>query len=660
MNVKNIRHISKEDALIAGGKGASLGEMTQAGIAVPPGFVVLSEVFEEFIRDTDLNVQIEAELDMVNLKTIHTVEKASEVIQSLILSHEIPGYIQKEILINFDELGADLVAVRSSATSEDSADAAWAGQLDSFLNTNKNALLQNIKKCWASLFTPRAIFYRFEKELHKENISVAVVVQKMIQSDESGIAFSVHPVTEDENQIIIEAGFGLGEAIVSGAITPDSYVVDKRDYSIVDININNQSKALYGISGGGNEWMELGIEGEKQVLTETEVVELSKMIAVIEAHYGFPCDIEWARKDGELYITQSRPITTLKNTTIKKNGIKEQIEDVGWMKTIKREFDLFIFSASIEANHSFMKNEIGICFEKILYRYKNKFGTIYDSPQETSYISKSLKEILLQDKELIENLLNKERELHETEIPTDPKKLIDFFVEVMLYNTILPYRLMLAIENSPEFNKYLPILNKIRATGGMYPELYFHHIKPLIYKLAKQAGINNKLWGLLSYDEIIQLIDGEDNINEEDLRKRKMGCWIYMVDGAKGINYENLDIEQEETVTDTQADTIKGSIANKGKVQGVVKIVNSIEQIKKIHKGEVLVSISTNPSLMPAIKKAAAIVTDEGGIISHAAIISRELNTPCIIGTKIATSVLCDGDLVEVDADNGVVRVLVK
>src|SRR3989344_4763785 len=222
--------IRKEDVSLAGGKGASLGEMTSAGIPVPDGFVVLSNVFDEFIKETDLNIEIDAVLDTVNIDEVHTVENASEKIQALILNSEMPKDIAKEIQNSFNKLDSEFVAVRSSATSEDSASAAWAGQLDSFLNTTKETLLENVRKCWASLFTPRAIFYRFEKKLHGTQISAAVVVQKMVNSEKSGIAFSVHPVTEDYNQIIIEAGFGLGEAIVSGSITPDSYVIDNQDW----------------------------------------------------------------------------------------------------------------------------------------------------------------------------------------------------------------------------------------------------------------------------------------------------------------------------------------------------------------------------------------------------------------------------------------------
>lgn len=310
--IRFFEKLGKNDAGIAGGKGASLGEMTQAGIPVPPGFVVLADSFEYFIRETDLIQEIDAILDSVNHKEIHTVDSASEKIKGLILQAETPKDIESEIKESFKKLGANFVAVRSSATAEDGQEHAWAGQLDSFLNTTEADLLDKVKHCWASLFTPRAIFYRFEKGLHATKISVAVVVQKMVESEISGIAFSVHPVTEDRNQLIIEAGFGLGEAIVSGQITPDSYVVEKEPRNILDINISEQETGLFKKAGGGNEWKELGNKGKTQVLSGQKILELSELILKIESHYGFPCDIEWAYEEGKFYIVQSRPITTLK------------------------------------------------------------------------------------------------------------------------------------------------------------------------------------------------------------------------------------------------------------------------------------------------------------------------------------------------------------
>src|SRR3989344_6495780 len=238
--IKDFNAIGKGDAAIAGGKGASLGEMTQAGIPVPPGFVVLATAFEKFLDETDLNTEIDTILHAVKTDEMRSVEHASERIQKLILEAKMPKDIASAIEKDFATLDAKWVAVRSSATAEDSDSAAWAGQLDTYLNTTKKSLLKNVQRCWASLFTSRAIFYRFEKGLHASKISVAVVVQKMIQSEVSGIAFTVHPVTEDPDQMIIEAGLGLGEAIVSGQITPDSYVVDKTDFSILDISVAEQ------------------------------------------------------------------------------------------------------------------------------------------------------------------------------------------------------------------------------------------------------------------------------------------------------------------------------------------------------------------------------------------------------------------------------------
>ncbi len=289
---KFFKDLNRNNADIAGGKGASLGEMTGAGIPVPPGFVILAGAFERFCDETDLDVEIDAILHTVNHKEIHTVDGASEKIKELILNAEMPKDIKSEIEAGYKKLNAKYVAVRSSATAEDGAEHAWAGQLDSFLNTPEGEVLNKVKHCWASLFTPRAIFYRFEKDLHNTKISVAVVIQKMVESEVSGIAFSVHPVTEDYNQLIIEAGLGLGEAIVSGQITPDSYVAEKEPRRIIDKNISEQERGLYKIGKGGSEWRELGQKGKEQKLTDAQILKLSELILHIEKHYGFPCDIE--------------------------------------------------------------------------------------------------------------------------------------------------------------------------------------------------------------------------------------------------------------------------------------------------------------------------------------------------------------------------------
>ena len=407
--IKTFGEITKSNTAIAGGKGASLGEMTQAKIPIPDGFVILADAFERFLEETDLNVEIDAVLDEVNTKEVHTVENASEKIQAMILSKEMPDDIKTIISKFYKKLDCDFVAVRSSATLEDSASAAWAGQLESYLNTTEKTLLENVKKCWASLFTPRAIFYRFEQKLHKDKVSVAVVVQKMIQAEESGVAFSVHPVTQDENQIIIEAGFGLGEAIVSGSITPDSYVVGKQGFKILDINVNEQTKALYKKASGGNEWKKLGEKGKKQVLSEKEIIELSKLIVKIENHYGFPCDVEWAREANNFFITQSRPITTIEQKESKTNSekmIEKFLSETHPEDVFKMSFEFIPLFWTIPI--FFLDKNLGNKFTPtLLIKHKEESHLFIDSSYIFGYAKKVLENYLNNSDTTIQKVENK-------------------------------------------------------------------------------------------------------------------------------------------------------------------------------------------------------------------------------------------------------------
>ncbi len=316
-HVAFFKDITKNSVPEAGGKGASLGEMANASIPVPPGFVVLAQAFDRFIAETGLKEEIEARLAEVKPEDMNTIEKTSVVLRDVIHDTPMPQDLQTEIAEAFKQLKAEYVAVRSSATAEDSSIASWAGELETYLNTTEEQVVERVKQCWSSLFTPRAIFYRHEKGLIDSHVSVAVVIQKMVQSEISGIAFTVHPVTEDRDQMIIEAGYGLGEAIVSGQVTPDSYVISKSGMKIMDVYIGGQTKKLVQAKkqdeDDRNEWIELTTEeGEQQKLNEGQILELAALCKKIEDHYGFPCDIEWAFAEGEFYITQSRPITTLK------------------------------------------------------------------------------------------------------------------------------------------------------------------------------------------------------------------------------------------------------------------------------------------------------------------------------------------------------------
>ncbi len=774
---KQFKELSKEDAPVAGGKGASLGEMLNAGIPVPDGYVVTADTFETFLANNGLTAKIEEILDGVNSQDIKSVEEASQRIQSLIQEAHIPEDIAKEVEIQFRALETPFVAVRSSATAEDGADHAWAGQLSSYLNVKGDELLNRIQSCWASLFTPRAIFYRFEKKLHTTHISVAVVVQKMVNSEKSGIAFSVHPVTEDYNQMIIEAGFGLGEAIVSGSITPDSYIITKEPLKITDINVAEQTKALYRDENGGNVWKELGAKGIEQVLSEKEIIELAKLIKKIEDHYGFPVDVEWAFENGKFYITQSRPITTLKN-----NKVSEDRKDENISRVLKRFLEykgnkeamffrghyspLFattswfadnsdvVFYEAYKDGEALLATRIDIYRDLIaggtFLRYlEGKFNLEEFKKQYTDYHTKivslykehiisdfskqseeKLLEILHSIQEVYEKLANSSIFIELLDMDTVRNTLSVMGIPIENLNLIFehaskpPYdsldkrhraeKIRIAQQSLSRENiryaKYLytdyfstkgedeireDLLNYKSEEVGEFEELnedilitlseeekkvfryirYITHLRDyrkddfamcqaLIYALGEEIAARANLNGYLHYILLRELVNGVSWLKSqrEEILKREEGFEFIYGRGYFDVlsNGEiSLDSIQTLLLDERQKDFLQGEGASSGKVRGRVRIVkNAHEDGPKLRDGEILVTGMTRPEFVPFLKKVAAIITDEGGITSHAAIVSRELSIPCIIGTKSATHILKDGDFVEVDADNGMVKII--
>lgn len=275
MYIKLFKSIFKSDVKEVGGKGASLGEMTNAGISVPPGFVVTTETFKQFFNQ------------------------------------EIPIEVKEEILKAFDELGAERVAVRSSAVAEDSSTASWAGQLESFLNVIRENLIEKIRDCWNSIRSERALAYASQQNIPEQDLIVAVVIQKMVNSDAAGVIFTANPITNNKQELMIEGGFGLGEMIVQGMVTPDNFLVDKSSLEIKTKNISSQENMLV-FQDGENQAISVPEDKKsEQVITDEQIKQLSKLGIKIEDHYGFPCDIEWALENGNFYIVQSRPITTL-------------------------------------------------------------------------------------------------------------------------------------------------------------------------------------------------------------------------------------------------------------------------------------------------------------------------------------------------------------
>jgi pyruvate,water dikinase len=313
--------VGREDLGLVGGKGANLGELTRAKIPVPPGFVVTADTYFRFIQVNALEPLIKKELFGLDVHDSRQLNERAAKIRQRIIDAPMPRHMAEEIKDAYRELGEGPVAVRSSATAEDLPEASFAGQQSTFLNVvgAENVVLA-VQACWASLFEGRAIFYREEAGYDHTKVGLAVPVQRMVQSEKSGVMFTVEPVTSDASKITIEAVYGLGEGIVSGEISPDLYFVEKESLQVVDKTVTPQSRMIAIAEGsdgsyeGANAWREVPEDlREAQKLTDAEIRELARIGRAVEEHYGHHQDIEWAYEGGKFYLTQARPVTTMRS-----------------------------------------------------------------------------------------------------------------------------------------------------------------------------------------------------------------------------------------------------------------------------------------------------------------------------------------------------------
>ncbi|MFP4591650.1 MAG: phosphoenolpyruvate synthase [Halobacteriales archaeon] len=435
MTILWLEAFGADDIGRVGGKGASLGELASAGLTVPPAFVVTADTYRRFVRDAGIEEALRSAVD-VDVDDADALAEAETRAAGLVEETPFPEALREELLGAYDELvddAAPFVAVRSSATAEDLPDASFAGQQETFLNVDREGLLDAIRSCWASLFTQRAIYYREEQGFGQE-VDMAVVVQRMVDADRSGVLFTSHPSTGDE-RMIVEAAWGLGEAVVSGAVSPDNYVVDRESGEVLETTVATK-KTMHERDADTGETVEVDVPDDirdRRVLSEADLERLRELAREIEAHYGLPQDVEWAMLDDELYVLQSRPITTI------------------------------------------------------------------------------------------------------AEAPT--------------------------------------------PNGGT--------------------------------------------------RARE---------------------------TTTEGKLLDGLGASPGQASGAVRIVLNLDQLDQVGEGDILVTQMTTPDMVPAMQRAGAIVTDEGGMTSHAAIVSRELGVPAVVGTGTATTDLDNGQTITVDGDKGQVH----
>lgn len=312
------KDIGKEDIPLVGGKCANLGELTgKIGVPVPDGFAVSAYAYRAFLEKSKAEKQIAAFMKNLDVSDMKELQRVAEKIRKYIERVPVPAEIEKEIVGAYDELCTVSgrknvpVAVRSSATAEDLPGASFAGQQDTFLNIYRKNLVRSVKECWSSLFTPRAIVYRIEKGFSHEKVLISVAVQELIFSKSSGVMFTIDPVSGAKDKIVVNASWGLGEAIVSGQVTPDEYIVRKKDLAIMKKHIPKKVRQIVSDQKGGTKWARItGNMAKRQALSDDEIVRIAEYGMQIEKHYGVPQDIEWAIDErNRIFILQARPET---------------------------------------------------------------------------------------------------------------------------------------------------------------------------------------------------------------------------------------------------------------------------------------------------------------------------------------------------------------
>lgn len=628
--------ISKKDISLVGGKAASLGELLNLGLPVPLGFAITTYCYKEF------------------------------------KNQEFPVDIKKMILDAFGELKTDRVAVRSSAIGEDSADASWAGQLETYLNTSKENLIEAVRKCWESIHSERALSYAAGKNINEDELAIGVVVQKMVNSEVSGVMFTVNPIN-NKDEIMIEAGYGLGESLVQGLITPDNFVVNRKTLKILESRIETQETMLVFYDGENKQIAVPTDKKDKPALTQKQVIELARLGLMIEKHYSMPQDIEWAIEKDKVYILQSRPITTLSD---KKKSVKMFNKD---------DYMLALWFQGVSVFVTDIHNDLYKDLEALFIIDNGMFKQYFTQKAYKRALERGVK--FYSDKHAFDQYkndlflhCNKFKEFFESEIKNKKtlskdtvelffaytKKLCGDYTKMNFEFTDKAFTLQ---GENPVIKKNLSgvtkFKDKVRGVMNMVlfePDGYSYKFFSI---LGKQFKLPFSIFDNLTQKEILALFEGKRSDEKTVSKRQDAFVESYDFDSF----YEGIDarpILREFREKATYTDIIQGQTASPGKASGRVKIIpvdySDLKQInveiKKMKQGDILVAETTAPELMVACKKAGAIVTDMGGLMSHAAIISREFGIPCIVGTKNATKLLKNGDFVEVNADKGVITIL--
>lgn len=340
------------------------------------------------------------------------------------------------------------------------------------------------------------------------------------------------------------------------------------------------------------------------------------------------------------------------------------VQDFPWVRYLERRQPLFLFAIVTCQYGRPLQDETGFGFSKQLQFFKGERGVFYKLDGELQASDSYYAALLLEHPERVKDWIEKNHLMGELfdrmKTESDVEIIIGLFEQILLFNTVIPFRLLAAIEQFPKLQSSLDAglfeeLLKCREVS-FYPQIVDTVLPKVFAQIAERLGVSAELGSLVTHKEAIAVLKGEQVVSESDLMARKAGTYLFVdEENTMAFQHSFVDVLDQE---DLAISEIKGKVAFSGWARGVARVLNAIDEATDFQKGDILVSINTNPSLMPVMQKAAAIVSDEGGITCHAAIVSRELKIPCVIGTKIASKIIKTGDLVEVDAETGVVRKL--
>lgn len=673
--IRKLEDLDDTQAGLAGGKGASLGELVRAGVRVPAAFVITRLAFDAFMKEADPDGKVAhwvKELDSDRLE----VEETAKRIDVLLRAASVPAEVMRGIHAAWIELGVDRVSVRSSATCEDGTASAWAGQLDTYLNVGATDLEKQVKGCWLSIFRAPALAYGAAHGYGAGEFAVAVVVQKMVPSEVSGIGFSVHPVTQEPDLRLIEACFGQGEAIVSGEIAPDQYVVERGAKRIVENARGEQKKGLFLEPDADKPvWKELGARGGEPKLNDVQILEYASLLDRIEAHYGHPVDTEWAVAGGDFYLLQARPITTL--AAEYRESIVEP--SVPWHAMVRRPLNLLEASLVghwLDAAH--MGHDFGFSINHFLaIEDAGGLFNFFVDGDEMGTALDQIREMETNDRSRLIGYLENAHEIYVEGLArmesgdgfTDLDEACEYFMQMGRNTTGFPVWTLSALDAGHlQDPKVIELAERLRARS-LYTPIMHQWIAPLAEERARAMGFSEaaRVGEVASSSELRSgTLDAAEFERRLELANSGHRVVFHTLPSGERVRlvsetgYLLMRLAgQRQVVPPDDPDRVSGQAAWPGVHRGRARVIMSSDPAGyTVDDGDVLVSIQSNPALMPLLRHAGAIVTDDGGVACHAGIICRELKIPTIIGTRRATSIIHDGDIVEVDATQQVVRVI--